>query len=195
MDGQREDACAEARRQVARLAAGIALGEDGFGLARHVRACAGCEDFVDLLARVRAWLVAGVRAPYARDPAAVDRRLRAALTRQLCARLARDLLALAQRGRARPVAARAGDWRRLVEVRGEAALAEPPFPLVRSVLLEELPPLSHAEMLGLASTLDPLGFDVALAHVSALERRGRGARAHAEVDRLLGLVVGEPEAE
>jgi hypothetical protein len=157
-------------------------------VARHVRECGTCSDFVDELGRVRRWLtVVPLPVETASNRRGVEPMARAALSRELLARLARDLLAKASGQTGRPTEEMERDRRRLEVVteghhdvpgssradreRADLALCE-----------EAIDPTVALEA---AAHLDPLGLDIALAWLGSLERAGRGAQAHRLTDRML----------
>jgi len=183
--GRRSLACEDVRHELCRLAVGAAGLAGAARVAAHVRHCATCGEWVDELARVRAWL--GARRVNGKVPlsqAEVEARARQALSRELAARLARDLL---DRARGRPVrqdVERAADLLR-VEALGGAQTAA--CRRAECLLVADGPP-DRAALLALAYRLDPLGLDVALAHLAQLERAGKRREADREADRLLELL-------
>jgi hypothetical protein len=187
------DACAEWKLELCRLAVGAPLDWPVAALAAHARGCPGCARWVDELAACRAWLERRVAATREPEVSELARRASSALDRELAARLARDLHddALARPGRPRTLRRR--DLRRLLALRGPRAFQGAPWPQVVRLVLRpvrpRLPPSARrAAALRLAARLDPLGLDVALGHLAALEREGRNVAADAEADRLLALV-------
>jgi hypothetical protein len=185
--GGRPLECEEVRQDLCRLAVDAATGAPVALLARHARRCDGCAAYVNSVAHARRWLELGLRAlaPADTRPEALEARARAALARELAARLARDLQDLGLGEEARPVGERRRDLQRLELLRGP--LERDPWP-VASRLVGASRPINRRLALRLASRLDPVGLDVAVAHLQALERTGRGALAHAETERLLGLL-------
>ena len=187
------DACAEWKLDLCRLAVGAAPDQPVTMLAVHARGCPGCARWVDQLAACRTWLERRVAPRGPPEVADLARRASHALTRELAARLARDLHddALQRDGRSR--ALRRRDLRRLLALGGPQAFRTAPWPQVVRLLLRPVrrhgpPSARRAAALRLAARLDPLGLDVALGHLAALEREGRNAAADAEADRLLALV-------
>ncbi|MHC4844673.1 MAG: hypothetical protein ACYTCU_00775 [Planctomycetota bacterium] len=173
------------RHELCRVAVGAAGLAGASRAASHVRHCAECGRWVDELARVRAWL--GERRVNGKPPlsrAEVEARARAALSRELAARLARDLLDRARGRTLRPATERAADLMR-VEALGGAYTAA--CRRAASLLASDGPP-DRAVLLALAHRLDPLGLDVALAHLAQLERAGKRREADREADRLLELL-------
>ncbi len=183
--------CATVRHDLCRLAVGAGERLDLESLARHAHGCAACRTCADEVLSVRAWLAESARAVFrvADGAAPVGERAAEALRRELAARLARDLLALARTGRVeRPRAEWRADLLRLVALDGRAALAQPPWPQVRAALRGGAGRPARRRLLQLAARLDPLGLDIALGWLSALERSGRGSAADREADRLLRLL-------
>ena len=182
-----EPICEQARQDLCRLAVDAATVAPVALLARHARRCDGCAAYVNVVARARRWLELGLRelVPADTRPEALEARARAAMARELAARLARDLHDLGVGAEARPVEERRRDLRRLGWLRGP--LERDPWP-VAARLIGASRPINRRLALRLASRLDPVGLDVAIGHLQALERTGRGSLAHAEADRLLGLL-------
>jgi hypothetical protein len=188
-----QDPCAEWRLDLCRLAVGASPDRSVASLAAHARRCAGCAVWVDELAATRLWLEERVGARRRPEVADLASRASHALGRELSARLARDLLDDALLREGRPHAARRRDLRRLLALGGPTAFKAPPWPLVVRLVLKPVrrrgaPSARRALALRLAARLDPLGLDVALGHLAALEREGRNPVADAEADRLLSLV-------
>jgi hypothetical protein len=113
--------------------------------------------------------------------AEVERLAREALSRELAARIARDLLDRARNRSRRSGAELAVDVQRVEALGG----AQPVQCQAAARLLAEDGPPDRTALLVLASRLDPLGLDVALAHLAQLERAGRGRDAGRQADRLL----------
>jgi hypothetical protein len=190
--------CELTRQDLCRLAADSVTTRPVAALALHARGCGSCAAWVDSLARARQWIEeAASGSPLPPDVGALAEKARRALVRELAARLARDLQDDARQRAGRPRAARRDDARRLLALAGAAALRlEPWRPALRLALLpahlrakgEEAQVAQRALALRLASRLDPLGLDVALGHLTVLERDGRGGAANDETDRLLSLV-------
>ncbi len=192
--------CEDVRQDLCRFAAGVATSQPVAELARHAQRCRSCSNYVDDVARVRAWLERRAADPTEclATVAALAQRAREALARELTARLARDLRDLGDGKSPRPVPLRRLDLRRLVALCGPEPLRDAPWPaavrlLVRSSLSDN-PTRRGSERdralaFKLAARLDPLGLDVALCHIAVLEHTGRRSAADAEADRLLGLLV------
>jgi len=190
--------CDGVRLDLCRMAAGGATGRPVRDLARHAHGCPPCAAFVDDLARARRWLEeCALPPPLPPDVATLAECSRRALLRELAARLARDLQDDARQLAGRSRELRRDDVRRMLALAGAAALHRDPWRgAIRLALLPaSLQPagtgaqtVRRAEALRLAARLDPLGLDVALGHLAALERDGRGQVADAEADRLLELV-------
>jgi hypothetical protein len=184
------EGCAAVRQDLCRFAVDAATRQPLAALARHVRRCPGCGRFIDDVARVRAWLERSARGEpeFTATLAELVERARIALARELSARLARDLWDVGHGRLPRPVAERRADVRRVVALRGAAALREEPWPAAVRLLVRERRGADRAAALALATRLDPLGLDVALSHIASLEHRGQRRAAEAEADRLLGLL-------
>jgi hypothetical protein len=190
--------CDGVRLDLCRMAAGGTTGRPVLELARHAQHCPPCAAFVDGLARARRWLDECVAAPpLPPDVTSLAERSRRALLRELAARLARDLQDDARQRAGRPRALRRADVRRMLALAGAATLRRDPWRgAIRLALLParlvpsgaDAQAVQRAAALRLAARLDPLGLDVALGHLAALERDGRGGAANAEADRLLALV-------
>ena len=182
---RRVTSCDEVREDLGRLAVGGALCDHALDVARHVRRCAACDEFVDELAAMRQF-VEQLEAPVARryDLAALRWRATVALERELAARLARDLVALARGEPCRSPDDRAVDVARLTALRGVALWSDEPWWSAREVL-EGRQPIEPDHALGLAARLDPLGMDVALGWLGLLERNGRPAIAGRVAAQLL----------
>lgn len=177
--------CADVRHELCRLAVG-AVGVPGAArVAAHVRFCAACGVWVDKVARVRAWLGnAQEHAGPALKRAEVEACSRKALSRELAARIARDLLDRARGRPSRSAGERAADLMRIEALGGgqHAACRR------AEILLAATGPPDRVALLALAHRLDPLGLDVALAHLAQLERVGRRREADREADRMLELL-------
>lgn len=180
-----DELCRWTRWQLCRLAVGRSLGDEARDLARHVRGCRDCDDFVDDLAALRAFLTAAD--PPEPSSAEVVRQARRALAGELGARLARDLLLAARDDPPRPAADRRRDLRRLAVLTEETGLDGE----ARAELEELLggpawpAPIERRRLLALAARLDPLGLDVALAWMGHLVRSGRDTQAQRVADRVL----------
>ncbi|GJM23520.1 MAG: hypothetical protein DHS20C15_34350 [Planctomycetota bacterium] len=178
--------------------AGLALREpvrSGDGeVAAHARACRSCDAFADDLAASSHWLlqhggagedrVAEGRGSESPDPAELDR----ALSVQLRARLARDLLTRSRGevGRERDVID--DDLCRLDLLTRRAGIACPDVERVRHALQPGR--VARARLLALATRLDPMGLDIALAWIGWLLHMGRRDRADQYADRLASELPG-----
>lgn len=175
-----------------RLAAGAPLGVGAPVVARHLRDCETCREFVEELGRVRRWLGA-VEPPHelAQNLDELGIMAREALARELLARLARDLLARARGKRGRPLEESQRDGHRLSVLTD--GLSNVPGMSAREVAAVELAlhdePVEPEVALEGAVCLDPLGLDIALAWLGFLERAGRGPLAHRLTDSLLARFV------
>ena len=185
-DGSR--ACEDVRQDLCRLAVDAPTSAPVALLAHHARRCDACASYVDALARARRRLDQGLREAGAEKvtPTALEGRARTALARELSSRLARDLHDLGAGGECRPGSVRRRDLQRLRWLAGP--FDRDPWPVASRLVAESERPINRRLALRLATALDPLGLDVAIGHLQALERTGRAGLANAETDRLLGLL-------
>lgn len=183
--------CDTVRWQLCRLAAGVTLGDAALPLARHVKRCGGCDEFLDELAGLRSWV--GSLRPGGRldrEDDVLRREARAALARELDARLARDLHDRVSSRAARDAEAIAADLRRVSRLRDARPLSHRDRRRLARMLDPRRPRPTAGPALALAAQLDPLGLDLGLAWLSQLARDGEALRAQREADRYLADVNG-----
>ncbi len=192
--------CEAVQGHICHMAADVPLSVAATAVARHVRECTRCDEFVDELGRLRRWLEAA-RSPRqqleqrglgtAAGERHFERCARRALARELLARLARDLLALGRGQTCRPLEARAKDVGRLatlIVALGDAPGGTPEEAAAVQLALSEAP-LAPEVALKAAFLLDPLGLDIALALLSCLERLGQSVYAHQLTDQMLARLA------
>lgn len=183
--------CEFVRWQLCRMAAGARLRSSALVVARHVRSCEDCDAYLDELAAARLWLSADTaRQPADWEDGELGREARRALVAELEARLARDLLdkAGARAGRARMDIR--DDLRRVQLLRRVSSQPEARWQRVRASLRRPDAQVPVGDLLELATQLDPLGLDLALAWLAHLWRDGQRDRAQREADRFLAHTDG-----
>lgn len=180
--------CDAVQGHVCRMAADAPLSVAATAVARHIRECETCNEFVDELGSVRRWLREAPRPrQWARADGGVESIARLALSRELLARFARDLLATARGKEGRSLEEKERDRRRLRAVTEgcSSGLGTTQADVARVDLALQDGPIEAVVALEAAAHLDPLGLDIALAWLGSLERAGKGKLAHQLTDEML----------